>query len=65
MSEGTVGGFKEAVIRLEGEGVFGWLKFERVCTACNAFQPRSLKEGCTQVPRRLPCFLWPAKSMSN
>ena len=29
MSEGTVGGFKEAVIRLEGEGVFGWLKFER------------------------------------
>ena len=27
-SEGTVGGFKEAVIRLEGEGVFGWLKFE-------------------------------------
>lgn len=29
MSEGTMGGFKEAVIRLEGEGVFGWLKFER------------------------------------
>ena len=29
MSEGTVGGFKEAVIRLEGDGVFGWLKFER------------------------------------
>ena len=28
-SEGTVGGFKEAVIRLDGEGVFGWLKFER------------------------------------
>jgi peptide chain release factor 1 len=28
-SEGTVGGFKEAVVRLEGEGVFGWLKFER------------------------------------
>lgn len=28
-SEGTVGGFKEAVLRLEGEGVFGWLKFER------------------------------------
>jgi peptide chain release factor 1 len=28
-SEGTVGGFKQAVIRLEGEGVFGWLKFER------------------------------------
>ena len=28
VSEGTVGGFKEAVIRLEGEGVFGWLKFE-------------------------------------
>jgi peptide chain release factor 1 len=24
-----VGGFKEAVVRLEGEGVFGWLKFER------------------------------------
>ena len=28
-SEGTVGGFKQAVLRLEGEGVFGWLKFER------------------------------------
>ena len=28
-SEGTVGGFKEAVVRLEGDGVFGWLKFER------------------------------------
>jgi peptide chain release factor 1 len=28
-SEGTVGGFKEAVLRLEGAGVFGWLKFER------------------------------------
>lgn len=28
-SEGTVGGFKEAVIRLDGDGVFGWLKFER------------------------------------
>jgi peptide chain release factor 1 len=24
-----VGGFKQAVLRLEGEGVFGWLKFER------------------------------------
>tara|TARA_B110000003_G_scaffold15065_1_gene14730 strand:+ start:11682 stop:12773 length:1092 start_codon:yes stop_codon:yes gene_type:complete len=29
VSEGTVGGFKEAVVRLEGDGVFGWLKFER------------------------------------
>ena len=28
-NEGTVGGFKEAVIRLEGDGAFGWLKFER------------------------------------
>lgn len=28
-NEGTVGGFKEAVVRLEGDGVFGWLKFER------------------------------------
>ena len=28
-NEGTVGGFKEAVLRLEGSGVFGWLKFER------------------------------------
>ncbi|MEY3009452.1 MAG: peptide chain release factor 1 [Bacteroidota bacterium] len=27
--EGTVGGFKEAVLRLEGDGVYGWLKFER------------------------------------
>ena len=24
-----MGGFKQAVLRLEGEGVFGWLKFER------------------------------------
>ena len=28
-NEGTVGGFKEAVLRFEGSGVFGWLKFER------------------------------------
>ncbi len=27
-SEGTVGGFKEVVVRLRGEGVYGWLKFE-------------------------------------
>ncbi|PCJ82365.1 MAG: peptide chain release factor 1 [Bacteroidetes bacterium] len=27
-SEGTSGGFKEAVVRLSGEGVYGWLKFE-------------------------------------
>ena len=27
-SEGTIGGFKEAVVRLSGEGVYGWLKFE-------------------------------------
>lgn len=27
-SEGTVGGVKEAVINLSGEGVYGWLKFE-------------------------------------
>ena len=27
-SEGTVGGYKEAVVRLSGEGVYGWLKFE-------------------------------------
>ncbi len=27
-SEGTVGGVKEAIINLSGEGVYGWLKFE-------------------------------------
>ena len=27
-SEGTVGGYKEAVVRLSGDGVYGWLKFE-------------------------------------
>jgi peptide chain release factor 1 len=27
-SEGTVGGFKEAVVRLSGDGCYGWLKFE-------------------------------------
>ena len=27
-SEGTAGGFKEAVARLSGDGVYGWLKFE-------------------------------------
>jgi|TARA_B110000116_G_scaffold259612_1_gene261893 peptide chain release factor 1 len=27
-SEGTVGGVKEAVVQLSGEGVYGWLKFE-------------------------------------
>ena len=27
-SEGTVGGYKEAVVRLSGEGAYGWLKFE-------------------------------------
>ncbi len=27
-SEGTIGGFKEAVVRLSGDGVYGWLKFE-------------------------------------
>ena len=27
-SEGTAGGFKEAVVRLSGDGVYGWLKFE-------------------------------------
>jgi|TARA_B110000444_G_C18846878_1_gene602585 peptide chain release factor 1 len=27
-SEGTVGGVKEAIVRLSGEGVYGWLKFE-------------------------------------
>jgi peptide chain release factor 1 len=26
--EGTAGGFKEAVVRIEGEGVFGFLKYE-------------------------------------
>lgn len=27
-NEGTAGGFKEAVARVEGDGVYGWLKFE-------------------------------------
>jgi peptide chain release factor 1 len=27
-NEGTAGGFKEVVARVEGEGVYGWLKFE-------------------------------------
>ncbi len=27
-SEGTVGGYNKAVVRLSGEGVYGWLKFE-------------------------------------
>ena len=27
-TEGTAGGFNKAVIRLSGEGVYGWLKFE-------------------------------------
>jgi len=27
-SEGTVGGVKEAVVQLSGDGVYGWLKFE-------------------------------------
>jgi len=27
-NEGTAGGFKEITVRVEGEGVFGWLKFE-------------------------------------
>ena len=27
-NEGTAGGFKEATVRVEGEGVYGWLKFE-------------------------------------
>ena len=27
-SEGTVGGVKEAIVRLSGDGVYGWLKFE-------------------------------------
>ena len=27
-SEGAVGGFKEVVVRLSGDGVYGWLKFE-------------------------------------
>ena len=27
-NEGTAGGFKEITVRVEGDGVFGWLKFE-------------------------------------
>jgi peptide chain release factor 1 len=27
-NEGTAGGFKEITVRVEGEGVYGWLKFE-------------------------------------
>lgn len=27
-NEGTAGGFKEATVRVEGEGAYGWLKFE-------------------------------------
>jgi len=27
-NEGTAGGFKEVVARVEGDGVYGWLKFE-------------------------------------
>lgn len=28
VNEGTAGGFKEAIVRVEGEGVYGWLKYE-------------------------------------
>ena len=27
-NEGTAGGFKEITVRVEGEGVYGWLKYE-------------------------------------
>ena len=37
-SEGAAGGYKEIVMSVSGDGVYGILKYEAACTACSVYR---------------------------
>lgn len=50
LSEGTSGGYKEIHFEVNGEDVYGTLKFEAAYTVCNACHRPKPKVGCTPAP---------------
>ena len=52
-NEGSSGGYKETVCSVEGEDVYGKLKFEAELTAFKGYQTQKHKEGFTPLQQRL------------
>src|SRR3954466_4371017 len=74
VSDGLLGGIKEAIGAVRGGGAYGlfrgraggrrltaFLGGSPACTGCNEFPPPKRRAGFTRLPRRLPCFRRPKK----
>ena len=56
-NEGTAGGFKEITVRVEGEGVYGWLKYESGVHRVSGCRNRIPRAGAYECGHRCcaPC----------
>ncbi|MBC8674180.1 PCRF domain-containing protein [Aeromonas hydrophila] len=54
-NDGEHGGYKEVIAKVEGEHVYGRLKFEPVVTGCSGCRKPNPRAGCTPPPVPSPC----------
>lgn len=45
-SEGAAGGYKEIIFKVSGQGVYGTLKYESVCTECSVYRRQKRRAVC-------------------
>jgi protein subunit release factor B len=53
-SASELGGYKELVLRIEGEGVYGGCASSPAATACSACRPPRARDASTPAPARWP-----------
>ena len=55
-SPSELGGYKEVIARIAGQGAFSKLKFESGGTACSAYRKPRRRAASIPPRARLPCF---------